>query len=460
MTCPFRHARYRRLLGRLLCAWLATAGTALASEDDLLTEEANDELRQELPVAPNVDLKAPQPDGIEQPAEASTKAPSPAPAGRSIVLLDTEVAPGTSTRLSWGASESFDGIAASTPVLVVNGSRPGPVLCVTAAVHGDELNGIEMVRRLFYKIEPARLKGTLIGVPIVNLDGFRRNSRYLTDRRDLNRFFPGNPSGSAASRIAHSFFNEIILHCEALVDLHTGSFHRTNLPQLRANLKDPDVLDMTEGFGNMVVLHSGGAKGTLRRAATNHGIPAVTLEAGAPLRLQNRAVEQGVRGLRHLLSHMSMYGKSSARTERDPHYYKSKWIRAEQGGILFANVSLGDRVKPGALLGTITDPITNVGTELYSPYSGRVLGMALNQVMMPGFAAFRIGIHTTEEEMRASAVAAPKVKGAVAGSDEDSNATIPLARSVPAAPKLLGNAAETLFASEVESDGEEAAEEE
>ena len=191
----------------------------------------------EIPVAPNVDLKAEQPDGIEHPVQTSKIDTKPAPKGRSVVVLGTEVEPSTSTRLSWSASESFEGIAADTPVLVVNGSAPGPVLCVTAAVHGDELNGIEMVRRLFYEIDPEKLRGTLIGVPIVNLDGFRRNSRYLTDRRDLNRFFPGNPQGSTASRVAHSFFNKIVLHCEALVDLHTGSFHRTNLPQLRANLK-------------------------------------------------------------------------------------------------------------------------------------------------------------------------------------------------------------------------------
>ncbi|MEM7218791.1 MAG: succinylglutamate desuccinylase/aspartoacylase family protein [Pseudomonadota bacterium] len=361
----------------------------------------------DLPVAPNVDLKAPQPDGIDTPAEDSTKEAQPAPEGRSIVLLGTEVEPGTSTRLAWSAQEAFDGIAASTPVLVVNGARPGPVLCVTAAVHGDELNGIEMVRRTFYDIEPKRLAGTLIGVPIVNLDGFRRNSRYLSDRRDLNRYFPGNPRGSSASRIAYSFFNQVILQCEALVDLHTGSFHRTNLPQLRANLKNDAVRKFVDGFGNMVVLHSVGAKGTLRRAATNRGIPAVTLEAGEPLRLQKKAVSQGVRGLRHLLSHMGMYGKRNTRVEREPHYYKSHWIRADQGGILFSEVSLGDRVRPGKVLGTITDPITNVQSKLVSEHQGRVLGMALNQVLMPGFAAFRIGISTTEEEVK-SADAKPR----------------------------------------------------
>ena len=137
-----------------------------------------------------------------------------------------------------------------------------------------------------YNIKAESLSGSVIGVPIVNLEGFRRTSRYLTDRRDLNRFFPGNPRGSSAARIAYSFFTEVISHCDALIDLHTGSFHRTNLPQLRADISKPEVVKLTEGFGSTVVLHSAGGVGTLRRAALDAGIPAVTLEAGESMRLQ------------------------------------------------------------------------------------------------------------------------------------------------------------------------------
>ena len=190
-------------------------------------------------------------------------------------ILDTVVAPGESRRFSWSATELFEGVPVSTPVLVVNGELPGPTLCLTAAVHGDELNGIEMVRRVMHELDPNRrkLSGAVIGVPIVNVQGFRRGSRYLPDRRDLNRFFPGNPRGSAASRIAHAFFTQIVAHCGALVDLHTGSFERANLPQLRADLRNPDVLTLTEGFGSTVILHSTPTAGTLRYAATNAGIP-------------------------------------------------------------------------------------------------------------------------------------------------------------------------------------------
>ena len=151
-------------------------------------------------------------------------------------------------------------------MLVVNGVKSGPTLCLTAAVHGDETNGIETVRRVLYSIDAQKMQGALIGVPIVNLESFRARSRYLPDRRDLNRFFPGNTTGSAASRIAHSFFTEVIVHCDQLIDLHTGSFGRTNLQQLRADLRVPGVRDLAEQMGRIVVVQSFGAMGTLRRS--------------------------------------------------------------------------------------------------------------------------------------------------------------------------------------------------
>src|SRR5690606_955058 len=207
-------------------------------------------------------------------------------AAHNLRLLNGEVPPGTYQRLSWSATELFEGIPVSTPVLAVNGKLPGPKLCLTAAVHGDELNGIEMVRRVLHDLDPQKLSGAVIGVPIVNLQGFRRGSRYLPDRRDLNRYFPGNPNGSAASRIAWSFFTEVVRHCDALIDLHTGSFERANLPQLRADLRNPDVVTLTHGFGATVILHSDPAEGTLRYAASRIGIPTVTLEAGGPSDLE------------------------------------------------------------------------------------------------------------------------------------------------------------------------------
>ena len=319
-------------------------------------------------------------------------AESPSPEGDTLQLLGETVPAGTSQRLLWTPSAIFEGVSTETPVLIVNGSQPGPTVCLTAAIHGDELNGIEMVRQVIHELEPDTLSGAVIGIPIVNLQGFRRGSRYLPDRRDLNRYFPGNPQGSSASRIAHSLFTEIVSHCDALIDLHTGSNFRTNLPQLRADLRYTQIRSLTKGFGGMAVLHSVATPGTLRRAASDAGIPAVTLEAGEPLRLQTTKVNEGVVGLQNLLGALDMLDRETPPGFDEPEFYESTWVRADHGGILFTTVELGAQVSAGEQLGTITNPITNEQNPVYSPESGRVLGMALNQVVMPGFAAFRIGI--------------------------------------------------------------------
>ena len=226
-------------------------------------------------------------------------------------ILDAGENLGLLAKGTWAAGEALHGASIATPVLVATGKKSGPTLCGTAAVHGDELNSIETVRLLLYSVDPKKLNGRLIGVPIVNLHGFQRQSRYLTGRRDLNRVFPGNPRGSSASRMAHGFFNELIRYCDALVDLHTGSFHRTNLPQLRAGLNNPDVLELTQGLGSTVILRSPGGPGTLRRSTADVGIPAATLEAGEPLRLQVDAANHSVKALFTLLDTMGMYKKRS-----------------------------------------------------------------------------------------------------------------------------------------------------
>ncbi|MAL95572.1 MAG: succinylglutamate desuccinylase [Haliea sp.] len=334
---------------------------------------------------------APAATNTTETADTAAAEPPAEPSGH-LFLLGVDVPPGTSTRLAWAPKQSFEGIYIATPVLVVNGHEPGPTLCLTAAIHGDELNGIETVRRVLYNLEPERLKGAVIGVPIVNLQGFHASSRYLSDRRDLNRYFPGDPGGSSASRIAYSFFHEVIQHCSAVVDLHTGSFYRTNLPQLRGDLSKPEVVDLTRGFGSTVVLHSEGAEGTLRHAAVAAGIPAVTLEAGGPSVLEETAVGHSVKGVRTLLNHLGMTSRFSLWGDPEPVYYNSVWQRAPVGGIVFSRVSLGQNVREGEVLGTVTNPITNVRTRIVSSHTGRVIGMALNQVVQPGFATHHIGI--------------------------------------------------------------------
>lgn len=330
---------------------------------------------------------------------APDAAPAASPAIPAFKLLGSEVPSGELRQLRWSAIQNYAGINLDTPVLAAHGTQPGKTLCLTAAVHGDELNGIEIVRRLMYTLDTKNLRGTLIGVPIVNLHGFQRSSRYLPDRRDLNRHFPGSPTGSSASRIAHSLFTEVIQHCDALVDIHTGSFHRTNLTQVRADLGNPAVLALTQGFGATPVLDGRGADGTLRGATTAAGIPAAIMEVGEPNRLQPTQVAEGVRAIHSLMNELGMLGKRFRWNDPQPIFYESKWVRVDRGGILLNTVKLGARVRKGQLLGTVTDPITNAYNEVLSPYSGRILGMALNQVVMPGYAAYHVGIERSEEEL-------------------------------------------------------------
>jgi predicted deacylase len=364
-------------------------------------------------VAPNLDLKkvAPLPQPVptgepavdmddpaffEEPPETETAGDETGHEHK-LVILGSEVVPGTATRLAWSTTGTMSGLATPTPVMVIKGKTPGKTMCMTAAVHGDELNGIEIVRRVMYDIDPEKLTGNIIGVPIVNLQGFQRGSRYLPDRRDLNRYFPGEAKGSLASRIASSLFSEVIVHCDFLVDMHTGSLRRTNMPQIRADIRHEKVADLTEGFGKVVVIHSTGSPGMLRFAAVAQGIPAVTLEVGESLRIQEEQIAIGVSSINRLLEHQGMYSRLFTWGKPEPIYYKSSWIRAESGGILFSKKKQGDMVMVGEMLGTITDPITNETSDILSTVNGRIIGMAVDQFVMPGFACYHIGIEASEE---------------------------------------------------------------
>src|SRR5690606_160250 len=239
-------------------------------------------------------------------------------------------------------------------------------------------------------------------VPIVNPFGFSRDSRYLPDRRDLNRYFPGTAYGSVASRVAHSFFGSIVEHCDYLGDFHTGSFERSNLPQIRADLRLPEVLAFTRGFGATPVLQSNGRRGMLRVAATAAGIPAVTFEVGAPRRLQADAISFGVQAIETLLHSLGMTGDRPDWDSQQAVFYDSQWVRANSGGLLISEVALGDWVASGQQLGRVVDPLNNREEVILSPIPGRVLGMALNPVVLPGFATYHDGAETSPQQAAAT----------------------------------------------------------
>lgn len=326
-----------------------------------------------------------------------------------LALLDRLVVPGTRLQLEWRPGGGISNAEIPSPVVVTRGAQAGPVLCLFAGVHGDEINGVEIVRRISHSVDPTRLSGTVIGVPIVNVFGYSRGSRYLPDRRDLNRHFPGSARGSIASRIAHSFFQDVVRHCDMLVDFHTGSFARSNLPQVRADLTHPEVLEFSRGFGATVVLHSPGSRGMMRVAATAVGIPAVTFEVGAPTRLEPVEIAEAVAAIDRLMVSLGMREPPEAAipeletlaalaAEPAPIFLNSRWVRANSGGLLISEVSLGQQVMAGQRLGRVVDPVSNVERYILAPQQGRVIGMAQNQAVLPGYAAFHLGTETSEQQ--------------------------------------------------------------
>ena len=277
------------------------------------------------------------------------------------------------------------------PLIVVRGIRPGPTLCLVAGIHGDELNGIEIARRVYAGVAAEEVSGTLIVAPAINMPGVRSGSRYLPDRRDLNRAFPGSPEGSLASRIAHTLYQEVIRFCDALIDLHTGSANRTNVPQIRTDIDSPEALALARSFGVGVVLHGRGPKGSLRREALDAGVPAVIYEAGEPLRFQESKIDEGVKGVRNVLADLGMI-TGEAKGGAAEVYRKTSWVRAgDATGVFFPSVKAGQRVRKGDVLGTVTDPQTDEAVEIRAPRDGRVIGMAVPQFVLPGYGLFNLG---------------------------------------------------------------------
>ena len=258
-------------------------------------------------------------------------------------------------------------------------------------VPGDELNGIEIAHRVYAGTPGSTLAGTLIALPAVNMQGIRAGTRYLPDRRDLNRAFPGNPEGSLASRIAHSLYEGVVRRCDVLVDLHTAASSRTNLPQIRTDLDSPAALALARSFGVGVVLHGRGPVGSLRRAVLDAGLPAVIYEAGEPLRFQEREIAEGVEGVKNLMAHLGMIARESE-PQASQVYRKTSWVRAGDAlGIYLTARQPGDQVRKGDVLGTVTDPTTERSSTIVAPRDGRIIGMRVPQFALPGYALFHLG---------------------------------------------------------------------
>lgn len=310
---------------------------------------------------------------------------------RPITIGDTQVNPGERVNVSLPVADLYTSTSLSMPVQVICGRRSGPVLFVSAAIHGDELNGVEIIRRLLKRKTLRSLRGTLLAVPIVNVHGFLDQSRYLPDRRDLNRSFPGSPKGSIAARLANTFTRQILSNSDYGIDLHTGAINRSNLPQIRANLDDAQTLDIAKAFGAPVIINSNIRDGSLRECASDRGTPVLIYEAGEALRFDEMSIRAGIRGILSVMRHIGMLPASKQPKPMTSIVAKStQWVRAGASGIVSEKAKLGSTVKKDQRLATISDPLGDDEENVIAPFDGIVIGRSNLPLAHEGDALFNL----------------------------------------------------------------------
>jgi predicted deacylase len=310
-------------------------------------------------------------------------------------------APGKLTQVELQVARLPTGMWMTLPVGVLHGVMEGPVIWVSAAIHGDELNGVPIIRHVLDRINPKELSGTVLAVPAVNVFGLIQESRYLPDRRDLNRCFPGSKRGSSASQLAHLFMEQIVTRCELGLDLHTGSGGRTNLPQVRCDLEQPETLRLAKVFGAPVLLHSRLRDGSLRAAAREMGKAVLVYEAGEASRFDSRAIDMGVDGVLRVMASLGMIGEEVVPPEVEPVVaWKSSWARARRTGFCEMIARLGDHVTEGSSLAVVYDALGRSRSLVKSKCSGVVIGHVTSPIVNRGDAVAHVAEIPTLAESR------------------------------------------------------------
>ncbi|WP_426359082.1 succinylglutamate desuccinylase/aspartoacylase family protein [Pseudocolwellia sp. HL-MZ19] len=314
---------------------------------------------------------------------------------------DFEIAPGEQRKIDLPVAKLYTDASVSLPVHIIRAKKPGPTIFISAAVHGDELNGIEIIRRLINQKKFKITTGTVIAVPMVNVYGVVNQSRYMPDRRDLNRCFPGSAKGSLAGRVAHIFLNEIVKHCDYGIDLHTGAIHRSNLPQIRADMADEETKELAEVFGVPVILNSNLVDGSLRESAVKNETKILLYEAGEALRFDEFSIRAGMKGVLNVLQHLGMTRKATAtkRKKIAPFIANgSQWARANASGIVNNKVNLGDQITKGEILAEIGSPYGEVINSVVAPRSGILIGKQNIPLVQEGEAMFHIAYFSENDE--------------------------------------------------------------
>lgn len=321
---------------------------------------------------------------------------------------DGPVGPGQQRDVDLLVSEGYSGLSVSIPVRVWRAKQPGPVVFLAAGVHGDEINGAGAIRQIILS-PPFELEaGSLIMAPVINILGFSQHSRYLPDRRDLNRCFPGLPHGSMAARLASVVFREIVGRSDYGIDLHTAAVRRTNFPNVRADMADPAVASLARAFGSELIVSGKGPKGALRQAACAAGVPTILLEAGEVWKVEPTVVEYALQGVRNALIHLGMTSGKPVAPPYQTVVDRTRWIRADRGGFLHFHVTPGDIVEQGQAIATNTSLLGAEQNVLLSPHTGVALGMTTLPSVAPGdpvchIAVPREGVDAIRRALRAGA---------------------------------------------------------
>lgn len=309
----------------------------------------------------------------------------------SFQIGDTVIKPGESKTLELNAGRLYTHTPLTIPIRVISGKLDGPSMFLCGGIHGDEINGVEIIRRLLSHKSLKKLRGTLVAVPVVNVHGFITHDRYLPDRRDLNRSFPGNEKGSLTSRLAHLFTQEIVEKCTHGIDLHTASGHRFNLPQVRAFFDNEETLRLAHTFGSPVILNANIRDGSLRQSAVEGGKTFLLYEAGEALRFDEFSIRLGVAGILSVMRVIGMLPGKPYKPRFQPFVaYTSSWVRAPEGGIFHIEKPIGSIVTRGELLGKISDPMGETEVEITSSKAGAIISVLQLPLVNRGDAIFHI----------------------------------------------------------------------
>ena len=299
------------------------------------------------------------------------------------------VDPGETANIRYGISETYLGDPVRIPVTIINGEHAGPTVFLSAAAHGDELNGIEVVREVAHEWDLADLRGTLVCMPVLNVPGFLAQQRYLPIYdRDLNRSFPGREDSTSAKRMAHRIFTNFVEPCDLGIDLHTSTRGRTNMLHVRADMADDEVSRLANAFSSNVIISSDGPSGTLRREASDAGVPTITIEMGEAHRFQRRLIDRALDGVRSVLAEYGLLAQEAVswpgwRTVVEDNDEKT-WLRADAGGMVDMHFECGSLVHEGDRICTITSPFKEDNTPVEAPFTGVLVGILENPVVYPG----------------------------------------------------------------------------